>query len=375
MTEASPAQLAPYVTGGAFVLAFIFGAVGAKTNFCTMGAVSDWVNMGDTSRLRMWLLAIAVAILGTNALHLAGVVDLSKSIFQAPRFIWLAYLVGGFVFGVGMTLGSGCGSKTLIRIGGGNLKSVVVFVFLGISAYMTLRGLFGPWRRELFDVLFYDFAAQGIGGQDLPTLFGAATGRQAHSLLPFIAGVVAIALLAFVFKDREFRRSVDHIAGGIIVGLLVTAGWYVTGHFGYGESSDTLEMVFFGTNSRAAESFSFVAPVAYTLELLMLWTDKSLAVTFGIAAALGVIAGSLTYAVLSRTFRLEGFASPVDTRNHIIGGVLMGFGGVTALGCTIGQGITGISALAAGSFISVSAMIAGAVVTLKYQYWRLTQET
>ena len=371
----STSHIATQVAWWSFGLAFIFGFVGNRTAFCPMGAVSDIVAMDSWSRMRMWLLAMAVAIIGASTLHYFGLVDLSKSFLQRPNLLWFSHLAGGFLFGVGMVLASGCGSKTLIRIGGGNLKSVVVFVFLGISAYMTLRGLFGPWRRELFDVLSYDFAAQGIGGQDLPTLFGAATGRQAHSLLPFIAGVVAIALLAFVFKDREFRRSVDHIAGGIIVGLLVTAGWYVTGHFGYGESSDTLEMVFFGTNSRAAESFSFVAPVAYTLELVMLWTDKSLAVTFGIAAALGVIAGSLTYAVLSRTFRLEGFASPVDTRNHIIGGVLMGFGGVTALGCTIGQGITGISALAAGSFISVSAMIAGAVVTLKYQYWRLTQET
>src|SRR6185503_98875 len=131
------------VTGGAFLLAFIFGAVGNKTHFCTMGAVSDWVNMGDLSRMRMWLLAVAVALLGSSALHLAGVIDLSKSIYPGPNFTWLAYLVGGFVFGVGMTLGSGCGSKTLIRVGAGNLKSLVVYVFLGIAAYMTLRGLFG----------------------------------------------------------------------------------------------------------------------------------------------------------------------------------------------------------------------------------------
>src|SRR3970040_1507339 len=126
MNEANPAQLVPYVTGGAFALAFIFGAVGNRTNFCTMGAVSDWVNMGDTNRMRMWLLAIAVALLGSSTLQLAGVVDLSKSIYTGPSFLWLSHIVGGLLFGVGMTLGSGCGSKTLIRIGGGNLKSLVV---------------------------------------------------------------------------------------------------------------------------------------------------------------------------------------------------------------------------------------------------------
>jgi len=108
--EQSAAQLAPYVAWGAFILAFIFGAVGNKTNFCTMGAVSDWVNMGDLNRMRMWLLAIGVAILGANALQLAGLVDLSKSIYPGPNFTWLSYIVGGFLWVwsmvfVGFTLG------------------------------------------------------------------------------------------------------------------------------------------------------------------------------------------------------------------------------------------------------------------------------
>ena len=368
-------HIATQVAWCSFGLAFIFGFVANRTAFCTMGAVADIVSMGSWSRMRMWLLAIAVAIIGASTLQYLGLIDLSKSYLRRPNLLWFSHLVGGFLFGIGMVLASGCGSKTLIRIGGGNLKSVVVLVFLGISAYMTLRGLFGPWRKEFLDPLSYDFAAQGIGGQDLPTLFGAALGREPGWLLPIVAGVIALALLGFVFKDADFRRSADQVVGGVVIGLVVTAGWYVTGHLGYGENPETLEMVFFGTNSRGAESFSFVAPVAYTLELLMLWTDKSLTVSFGVAATLGMIAGSLAYALISRTFRLEGFASPTDTRNHIIGGVLMGFGGVTALGCTIGQGITGISTLAVGSIIAFFSIIAGAVVTLKYQYWRLTQET
>lgn len=358
-----------------FALAFIFGFVGNRVSFCTMGAVSDIVTMDSWSRMRMWLLAMAVAIIGASTLHHLGLVDLSKSYLRRPNLLWFSNLAGGFLFGIGMVLGSGCGSKTLIRIGGGNLKSVVVLVFLGISAYMTLRGLFGPWRKEFFDAISIDLAALGIGGQDLPTLFGAALHMGAQRLLPVIAGAVVLALLIFIFKDREFRSSREYILGGVVVGLVVSAGWYVTGHLGYGENPDTLENVFFATNSKTAESFSFVAPVAYTLELLMLWTDKSLIVSFGIAAVLGVVSGSLVYALVSRTFRWEGFASAADTRNHIVGGVLMGFGGVTALGCTIGQGVTGISTLAVGSLIALGAMIAGAVVTVKYQYWRMMQET
>src|SRR3954467_835592 len=142
----STSNLGLIVFLGGFALAFVFGAVANRTNFCTMGAVSDIVNMGSWGRMRMWLLAIAVAILGTYALQLEGVIDLSGSFYVRPNVTWVSYILGGFLFGVGMTLGSGCGSKTLVRIGGGNLKSLVVFVFLGIAAYMTLKGLFAVWR-------------------------------------------------------------------------------------------------------------------------------------------------------------------------------------------------------------------------------------
>jgi len=367
------AHTAALVAWSGFALAFIFGAVGNKTSFCTMGAVSDIVNMGDWGRMRMWLLAIAIAIVGAYGLQAAGLVDLSKSIYTAPNFTWLSFIVGGFVFGVGMTLGSGCGSKTLIRIGGGNLKSLVVYVFLAISAYMTLRGLFGQFRVSVLQPVAVNFEAYGIKGQDLPSLL-ASTGVDPGILRLAVAGVVALALLVFVFMDREFRGNRNYLTGGIVVGLLTVAAWYVTGHLGYKENPDTLEMTFFGTNTRAAESFSFVAPLAYTLELLMLWTDKSLAATFGIMAAAGVIAGSFAYAKISGGFRWESFANVEDLANHMIGGILMGFGGVTALGCTVGQGISGFSTLALGSILTFIAIIAGSAATMKYQYWKIMRE-
>src|SRR3970282_1182752 len=192
MGETTPAQLAQYVAGGAFVLAFIFGAVGNKTNFCTMGAVSDWVNMADTSRLRMWLLAMAVALLGSSALQLAGLVDFSKSIYATPNFTWLSYGVGGVLFGGGMTLGSGCGSKTLIRIGAGNLKSLIVYVFLGIAAYMTLRGLFGACRVNVLEKATITLAP----GQDLPSLFSSWMGLSKAAWTAILAGLIGGGLLA-----------------------------------------------------------------------------------------------------------------------------------------------------------------------------------
>ena len=369
MNEATPAQLAPYVTGGAFLLAFVFGAVGNKTNFCTMGAVSDWVNMGDTGRLRMWLLAIAVALLGSSALQLGGVVDLSKSIYQGPNFTWLSYIVGGFLFGVGMTLGSGCGSKTLIRIGGGNLKSLVVYMFLGIAAYMTLRGLFGAFRAGVLDTVALALAP----GQDLPSLLAGATGMPKATLTAILAAVIGGSLVAFAYASRDFRSNFDYTLGGVVTGLVVVGGWYVSGKLGYiAEDPQSLQEAFVATNTGRMESFSFVSPMAYTLEYLMLWTDKSKIVTYGIASALGVIAGSAAYAIATRSFRWEGFRDAEDTANHIAGGILMGFGGITALGCTVGQAITGISTLALGSFVTFIAIVAGAAATMKYQYWRMS---
>ncbi len=366
-------NLGSLVALGGFVLAFIFGAVANRTNSCTMGAVSDVVNMGSWGRMRMWLLAIAVAILGTHALQLAGLIDLTKSFYVRPNVTWLSYILGGFLFGVGMTLGSGCGSKTLVRMGAGSLKSLVVFIFLGIAAYMTLKGLFALWRINWIDPVATDLARSNVSRQDLPTLISAWSGASLGTVELVVALAVAGALLAFVFKDREFRSSFDHILGGTVVGLVVVGGWYVTGHLGFAENPQTLEDTFFGTNSHTIESLSFTAPVGYVLELLMLWSDKSLTVTFGIAATLGIIAGSFAYALASRSFRWEGFAGAEDTANHVIGGLLMGFGGVTAMGCTIGQGLTGFSTLALGSILAFLAIVAGSALTMKVQYWRMTR--
>jgi len=369
--EQSAAQLAPYVVWSAFALAFVFGAVGNRTNFCTMGAVSDWVNMGDLGRMRMWLLAIGVAIIGSNALQLAGVVDLSKSIYPGPNFTWLSYIVGGFLFGVGMTLGSGCGSKTLIRIGAGNLKSVVVFVVAGIAAYMTLRGILGAFRVGALEKAALSLST----GQDLPSLLSAALGFSKDALILFLSLALGGGLIAYAYSSREFRANFDYTLGGIVTGLVVVGGWYVSGRLGYiAEDPNTLQEAFVATNTGRMEAFSFVAPLAYSLEYLMFWTDKSRIVTYGIASAAGVIAGSAVYALVSKSFRWEGFRDAEDTGMHLIGGVLMGFGGITALGCTIGQGISGFSTLALGSIMTFLAIVAGAAATMKWQYWRMTRE-
>ncbi len=354
----------------AFALAVVFGAVAQQFNFCTMGAVSDVVNFGDWRRMRMWLLAIAVAIAGTAALAGAGLIDVSKSIYTGAKVSWLSHLVGGVLFGFGMTLASGCGSKTLIRIGGGNLKSLVVLVIMGIAAYMTLRGAFAPMRAFVLDPVQIDVGRIGAATSDLGSLAaGAGLGGAAKLWLPYL---VALATAAFVFANRDFREARGMIFAGVVIGAVVVGGWYVSGHIGFvAEDPATLEEKFVRTNTGRMESFSLVAPAAFLLELLMLWTDTTRVVTFGIAGALGIVAGAAAAALANRSFRWEGFASTEDLVNHIVGGILMGFGGVTALGCTIGQGISGLSTLAVGSFLAFFAICFGSALAMKYQMWRL----
>jgi uncharacterized protein len=363
-------QLALVVTGLAFALAFVLGAVANRVSFCTMGAVTDVVNFGDWRRMRMWLLAIAVAIAGSAVLQALGLIDLSRTIYTGAQVPWASHLIGGAMFGFGMTLGSGCGSKTLIRAGAGNLKSLVVMTFLAIAAYMTLKGAFAPLRANGLDAIRLDLGVLGAKTSDLPALaMAAGFGAAVKLWLPL---VVALALAVYVFADREFRTTGELIVGGLVVGAVIVAGWYVSGHIGYvPEDPQTLEERFVATNSGRMESYSFVAPVAYLLELLVLWTDQSRIVTFGIAGVLGILAGSLAMALYTRTFRWEGFASVEDIANHIVGAVLMGFGGVTALGCTIGQGLTGISTLAVGSILTFASIIGGCVAAVRYQMWRI----
>jgi uncharacterized protein len=361
------AHLSAIVVWSAFALAFVFGAVAQRASFCTMGAITDVVNFGDWRRMRMWLLAIAVAIAGAGVLQAMGVIDVEKSIYTSADVPWLSHVVGGLLFGAGMTLASGCGSKTLIRLGAGNLKSLIVLIVLAAAAYMTLKGAFAGARAFVLDPVRFNVGAKA---SDLPAVLGAwGLPTSVRWWLPL---VLAAAIAAFVFASRDFRTTPELIVGGLVVGAVIVGGWYVSAHIGHvAEDPATLEERFLATNSAHAESFSFVAPTAYLLELLLLWTDQSRVVTFGIAGVLGMIAGSFAMAVATRNFRWEGFANAEDVGNHLVGGVMMGFGGVTALGCTIGQGLTGVSTLAVGSFITLFAIIGGCVLAVRYQMWRI----
>ena len=347
----------------AFGIGGVFGYAAQRSNFCTMGAIADIHIMEDWTRLRMWALAAATAVTGTTALQMGGLIDVHGSIYTGTRLIWLSHIVGGLLFGIGMTLASGCGAKTLVRLGTGNLKSLVVFVFLGLSAYMTLRGLFGGWRSAWLDPVAITLDSH----QDLPSLIAARFALDPRSAWLACGGIAAGGLGLFALSSREMWRPAP-LLGSVAIGATIVAGWYLSGHLGFlPEDPETLEPAFLATNSGRMESLSFVAPLAYTLDLLMLWTDKSRSVSLGIALSLGVVAGSLLAALLTRSFRIEGFRDAPDLARHLIGATLMGFGGVTALGCTIGQGLSGLSTLSLGAVLTVLAIAAGASLSIRVQ--------
>ncbi len=336
-----------------FGLGLIFGATAQRTNFCTMGAVSDMVFMGDLNRFRAWMLAIAVAILGTQALDLFGLIDLSGAIYMTTNFGWAGAILGGLLFGFGMTLASGCGNKTLVRLGAGNLKSLVVAIVLGIFAYMTLRGLIGVARVQFEASTSLDLEAAGLTTQGMPELLAEATGLPLVGAQAGLAILFAGALLWFCFKSAEFRQSGHNVLAGMIIGALIPLGWYSTGVIGYDDFDPT-----------PLASFTFIAPTGESLVYLMTFSGAT--INFGIATIGGVIFGAFLMAQATRTFRIESFTDGSDMIRHFVGAAMMGTGGVLAMGCTIGQGIAGMSTLALGSVIALLSIIAGGVYGMKY---------
>ncbi len=361
------AALNTQVLWAAFILSTLFGAIAQRTHFCTMGAISDVMNIGDWTRMRQWVLAIGVAMIGFAVLVATGRLDPAKTLYASSRFIWLSAAVGGTLFGFGMVLASGCGSKTLVRIGGGSLKSLVVFLVMGVAAFATLKGITAVVRVGTVDRVAVDLAA----GTALPSWLAGATGMAQKQAWLVLGVLLGGALAVWALLGREFRKF-DNLLAGLGIGGVVVAMWWVSGHMGFvAEHPDTLQEAFVATNSGRAEALSFVSPVAYTVDWVMFFSDKSKVLTLGIVSVFGVVLGSAVAAVLGRSFRWEGFGSTEDVANHLAGGVLMGVGGVTAMGCTVGQGLSGLSTLGITSFVAVGFIVLGAVAAFRYQIWRL----
>ena len=390
MVSASFSQVHALFLLGGFATAAFVGAIAAATNFCTMGAISDWVNMEDKTRFRAWMLAIVVALLCVAALEPLGLVrpDAAFPPYRTPQFAWLEYVLGGLMFGAGMTFASGCGSKTLVRIGGGNIKSIFVAVTIAIVAYYMVNPFPGT-DKTLYSEVFYGWtnplAISLRPQQDIGSLIaGRENAVAARFVIALIAGAAA---LWWIFRAAEFRASKRDIFAGVAIGLLVAIAWWLTSVAGVRSDGEFFFLREYVANqwemlapegaikpalSRplSPQSFSLINPLQQTLGYAASGFGFE-HLTFGVALVAGMILGAFAWTAGAGRFRKEWFVNFEDFITHIIGGVLMGVGGILALGCTFGTAITGVSTLALGSILGAASIVIGCVAALKFQEWRM----
>jgi uncharacterized protein len=338
-----PANLAVF---SGLVIGLAYGSVGLLSGFCMMSGLRGWWANGDGRLIRTYALAMGVAIAASQLLAARGLVDLDKSIYLQPSFSAPVMFFGGLLFGYGMVLSNGCGARALVLLGRGNLRSFVVVIVLGIFAEMTLKGLIAPARIAAVQV-----TQLTVKLASLPAVL-ASLGLSASLSRGLAASLIGAALIIFALAHGPFRRSPGQVVAGFLVGLLIAAGWYATGTLGADEF-----------NPAPVTSLTFIAPIADSLQYVMLSTGSTL--SFAIATVGGVLAGSLVTALATGRFRLEGYQSPHHMLRSACGAALMGIGGVMALGCSVGQGLTGLSTLALASFIAVAGILLGAAAGLR----------
>lgn len=339
---------------GGLTIGFCFGFLLQRTQFCVMGGISDIVMFNDWRRFRSWVLAGAVALIGAHALEAHGTVDLDQSRYLGARINWLGAVGGGFVFGIGMVLAGGCASRNLVRAGSGDLRALLILMVIASFAFATIAGVFGLMRVSLAEATALNSNLMGSANQHLGDVVAGASAAPHATIRLSVVGIVAVGLLAFVFQDTSFRSSPRHVVAGVGVGLAVVGAWALTG----------LAQDDFADRPVALEGLSFVAPLASAFD----WFERATALGlpgFAAASVFGTLIGGFVGAQSSGRFQLQTFVDVDDTVRNLGGAALMGVGGVFALGCTIGQGVSGLSTLSVGSLLSIAAIVAGAVAALK----------
>jgi hypothetical protein len=341
------------ITMGGLAIGAIFGVTVVLTNFCTMGAIADIRNAGDYKRFRSWILAAAIALAGTQILASAGVLNLTETVHLQGRVSWLGALGGGLIFGFGMVLAGGCPSQNVVRAGSGDLRALTVLLVVTVFAYVTMTGLLAPLRS--FVEGWTSLSLPGGVAPSLDGLAGMVLGGAGSGLRLAVAAILVGLALLYCFGEASFRRSWRHVLGGAVVGLCVVAGWVAT----------TLGQDPFAIMNAPPTSLSFVRPVAETIVYFTRFTGVT-GMNFGVAMVLGAVLGAMLVALATGRFAIRGFAGQTDTVRNLAGGAMMGLGGVLALGCSIGQGVTGISTMAIPSFIAFAAMSLGALAAVRH---------
>ncbi len=328
----------------AFAIGLAFGAVGLLSGFCLTSGLHNLTTRGDGVLIRTFALAAGVAVIGAQLLAACGLADLGKSIYLQPSFSAPLILFGGLIFGYGMVLANACASRALVLLGRGNLRSLVVVVIIAIVAEMTLRGLIAPAR-----LAFLNWTAIAPKAISLPALLSGFGGAAAHIVAGLLFGG---AFVGFALAHLPFRRERWQVAAGATIGLLIPAAWFVTGYLGNDDF-----------NPVQITSLTFINPIADSVQYVMLSTGSTL--NFGIVVVVGVLAGSFATAIATGRFELEGYSSPRHMLRSMSGAALMGAGGAMAYGCSIGQGLTGLSTLGLPSMISVAGILLGATSALR----------
>ncbi len=341
----------------------VFGYIVYVTNFCTMGSISDILSFGDFRRFRSWLLAGAVGMIGIAVLQSLEVANFADSMYLSTNFNFAANIVGGLLFGFGMVFSGGCISRNLVRAGGGDLRSLVVLMITGMFGYMTIGGLIAPGRVSLFGGTNWDLSGLGMETQGVGSFLSAATGLGLSTASTIALVAIVGAILIYCFKDQGFRTSRVHLAAGIGIGLCVVAGWMITG----------LAQDDFADTPVTLISLSYVRPAGDAMDYLMRYTALG-APNFGVTTLAGALLGGFLGALTRGRVHLTTFADKNDSIRNMFGAAMMGIGGVLALGCTVGQGLTGVSTLALGSFVAMVSIIAGCVAGVKSLEWLLLRE-
>lgn len=327
------------VAFAAFAIGIAFGVIAESSQFCLRAAVSEW-NSGKskTGNLRsvQYLSAILASVVGVQFLQYSGVIDLSESLYWSAPIRPVALVVGGVTFGIGMVLAGGCVSRMLVLGFSGNIRSLLTMIIAAIAAYATLRGILSYPR-----ILLENMIASEEGA-------GFLIEGSAH-LWAIVAVVALIGVLVMLVRKSG---SVTGIASGAGVGALVILGWMATGVVGADDFEPT-----------TLTSLSMISPLAESLQFLMIYTGDE--VRFPIALIGGILLGAFVSSTLGGRFKLRGFTSEAAPLRYGLGGLMMGFGGVTALGCSVGQGVSGVGTLSLTSLIAFAAIVAGAAIAIR----------
>ena len=324
------------------VIGVLVGFFVRRARLCSFGAIESALIGHDWRRMKVFALSLGIALAGTQVLLALGWLDPLKTTYVASKIPWFSTLVGGLAFGLGMALVGTCAFGTLIRLGGGDLRSLITLLVFGAVSYAVLRGSLSSLRILVFEALV--IATPQEGAATMSALLAGWWGGTASLVIVLLLG---LGLMALALADRRLWRAPRLMTAGLMLGLGVIGGWLATGVF----------IDEFAAPVRV-QSLTFVAPVARALYGAMIggpdWFD------FGVSSVFGVILGAFVASWRARDFHWEAYDDPQEMRRHLAGAVLMGFGGVLAGGCTIGQGLTAGSLTALTWPLSVGGILLGA---------------